>query len=98
MIGVDAVIGTVDVPSLNDPDVVVDFRHEPTAGFVYGQYWNGAYGPVGTAAIAELDDTATAPIATAATNNGRNDFLITDLTVELNLTTRPLRQPRAWDS
>src|SRR3954454_7759680 len=70
--------------------------HPDAAVFVYGQYLKSEYTPVGAAAIAELDDTASAPIATAATINGRKDFLMRDPSVGLNGDPTP-EAAAAWD-
>jgi hypothetical protein len=71
------VIGTVELPSVKDPDVVFEYTQLATAGSVYGQYSKSAHCPVGAAATADPDAASTPTPITAAASDDRNDLLIT---------------------
>jgi hypothetical protein len=76
MIGVAAVIGTLALPSLNDPDVTFEYRHDSTAVFVYGQFLKLTKSPVGAAADAADAETPNAPAITAAASSGLKEILM----------------------
>jgi hypothetical protein len=84
-IGVADVIGTLAFPSVKDPDVTLEYMHESTATFVYGQYLKLTKSPVGAAAEADDTDTPKTPAITAAAISGRKDLFIRPLLVDLGL-------------
>jgi hypothetical protein len=61
---------------LNDPDVVLEYTHDATAGFVYGQYLKLTKSPVGAAADADPANASAATPTTAVANSDRTDFLM----------------------
>jgi hypothetical protein len=75
VIGVEAVIGTVALPILNDPEFVTEYTHVTTFGLVYGQYLKSAKSPVG-AATADVAAMLRPRTAKAAAASGRSVFFM----------------------